>query len=341
MRTRTGWLISLSGLVLAAGMSPSAHAALSDSKYLRDHAETRAFTLGRPTHALPTPDGSAVLFLRARARTPKLELYEFDVPTRQTRLLLKPEDVLNGAEETLSPEEKALRERMRVSVGGFTDFKLSKDGRRILLSLSGKLYVLERTRGGAIRELKTTGGSPLDAKFSPDGQSVSYVLGHDVFVYNLADDKERPVTTGGTEAISHGLAEFVAREEMLRFSGYWWSPDSRSIAYQESDATEVEIWYVADPAKPGETPSPVRYPRPGKANVKVRLGIVAGGRWRDRLGRMGPRALPLSWVGPLGGTWPADLGGPNTRPKRTCLAGGGCPDRPNEHPLDRTRFRVG
>ena len=46
------------------------------------------------------------------------------------------------------------------------------------------------------------------------------------------------------------------------------------IAYQESDAREVEVWYVADPATPGGPPYPARYPRPGKANVRVRLGVV-------------------------------------------------------------------
>jgi dipeptidyl-peptidase-4 len=249
---------------------------LLNTQYLRDHAETRGFTLGRATHAKPTPDGDAVLFLRGRARTPKLELYEFDVRSGQTRLLLTPEDILKGAAEKLSPEEKALRERMRVSVGGFTNFQLSKDGRKILLSLSGKLYVVDRSSGG-VQELKTGTGSLVDPKFSPDGKNISYVLDYDVYVYNLASASERRVTQAGTEQVSHGLAEFVAREEMLRFSGYWWSPDSQSIAYQETDATDVEIWYVADPTKPGETPYPARYPRPGKNNAKVRFGVVPVG----------------------------------------------------------------
>lgn len=268
----------LSAAICTSAMTVSAASPdrpLRNPQYLRDHAETRGFSLGRPTRAQPTPDGRAVLFLRARARTPKLELYEFDVASGETRLLLAPETVLKGAEEKLSPEEKALRERMRISVGGFADFQLSKDGRRILLSLSGKLYVVDRN-SRSIQELKTT-GSPVDPKFSPDGQRVAYVLGHDVFVYDLAADKEQPVTHGGTESLSHGVAEFVAREEMQRFSGYWWSPDSRSIAYQETDSSGVEVWFVADPAKPEVPPFPVRYPRPGKPNVKVRLGVVPVG----------------------------------------------------------------
>src|SRR5262245_35877970 len=108
-----------------------------DASYLRKHAETRGFMLGRPIKPKPTPDGKAVLFLRSEARVPKLKLYEFEVSTGKTRELLSPQKLLQGAEENLSPEEKARRERMRVSVGGFTDYQLSKDGTRILLSLSG------------------------------------------------------------------------------------------------------------------------------------------------------------------------------------------------------------
>src|SRR5205085_1560173 len=131
------------------------------NSYLRDHALTRGFMLGRPTRAKPTPDGKAVLFLRAEARVPKLQLYEFDVATKQTRLLLSPEQLLKGAEENLSPEEKARRERARISVGGFTNYELSRDGARILVSLSGKLYIFERA-SGKVQELKATAGTSLD-----------------------------------------------------------------------------------------------------------------------------------------------------------------------------------
>src|SRR5438093_8596369 len=78
-----------------------------DTSYLKDHAETRGFLLGRPARAKPTPDGKAVLFLRAQPRVPRLRLYEFDVGTGKTRELLTPEDLLHSAEEHLTPEEKA------------------------------------------------------------------------------------------------------------------------------------------------------------------------------------------------------------------------------------------
>jgi dipeptidyl-peptidase-4 len=244
------------------------------NSYLRDHALTRGFMLGRPTRAKPTPDGKAVLFLRSEPRVPKLQLYEFDVASKQTRLLISPEQLLKGVDENLSLEEKARRERARISMGGFTSYELSRDGARILLSLSGKLYVFERT-SGQVQELKTGAGTILDPQLSPDGKLVAYVLDQDVYVFEIAAARERRLTTGGTDLLSHGLAEFVAQEEMDRFHGFWWSPDSKQIVFQETDASEVETWFVADPIHPERPPLPSFYPRPGKANVRVRLGVVS------------------------------------------------------------------
>jgi dipeptidyl-peptidase-4 len=253
-----------------------------DTTFIRDYALTRGFMLGRPGLARATPDGKAVLFLRSPPRSPAMHLFEFDVATKQTRELLTPADILKGAEETLSPEEKARRERMRVTARGFTTFQLSEDGSLLLVQLSGKLYVVNRA-DKKVRELPTGKGTLVDPKFSPDGKNVGYVLDYDVYVMDLESLKERRITTGGTEEVAHGLAEFVAQEEMSRFSGWWWSPDSQWIAYEDADARDVEVWRAADPMKPGTEAHPQRYARPGKNNVKVRLGITnAGGAGEPR-----------------------------------------------------------
>ena len=264
-----GLAVRLSGAELASGP-----AAQEGTGFLRNYAQTRGFSLGRPTRAQPAPDGKTVLFLRSQPRVATLHLFEFDVQTAQTRELLTPEQVLGDAKEVLSPEEKARRERMRVTAGGFTDFQLSRDGSQVLLSLGGKLFVFDR-RTGKTRSLATGDGVVLDPHFSPDGSRVAYVREHDLCVYDLVRNKEKQLTAGGRERLTHGLAEFVAQEEMDRFSGYWWSPDSRSLAYEEADASGVEIWHVSDPAKPGQAGMPSYYPRPGKANVRVRLGIIS------------------------------------------------------------------
>jgi dipeptidyl-peptidase-4 len=274
----------VAGLLTGGLASPSASAdppkgPALDTSFLKLYAETRGFMLGRPQKPKVTPDGKSVLFLRSEAKVPKLKLYEFDIASQKTREILSPELILKGADENVSPEEKARRERQRISVGGFADYHLNTAGTHVLVKLSNTLYVLDRATG-KVQELKAgKDGAIVDPKWSPDGKRVGYVRGFDVYAYDLATDKETAVTTGGTQIKTHGLAEFVAQEEMGRFSGFWWSPDSKFIAYEEADHTGVEQWFVADPLKPDVPPTPQYYPRPGKKNVSVRLGIkpVEGG----------------------------------------------------------------
>jgi dipeptidyl-peptidase-4 len=275
-------------LVCFAGGAVAAEPPM-DTSFLKLYAETRGFMLGRPTKPKITPDGKAVLFLRSEAKSPKNKLFEFDVATGKTRELLSPESLIKGADENLTPEEKARRERQRVSTGGFADFHLDPDGKRVLVKLANTLFVLDRATGKTT-ELKTgKDGAIVDPKWSPDGKLIGYVRGFDVYAYDLAAEKESAVTTGGTQVKTHGLAEFVAQEEMGRHSGFWWSPDSKSIAYEEADHTGVEQWFVADPLKPDSPPTPQYYPRPGKKNVSVRLGVkkLSGGdtvwmSWNER-----------------------------------------------------------
>ncbi|RKH93329.1 S9 family peptidase [Corallococcus sp. AB038B] len=274
------------------------------SSFLRQYAETGRFMNGRPVNARITPDEKSVLFLRTSPTSNVRMLYAFDVASGQTRELLTPEALLKGAEETLSPEEKARRERMRVSARGFTSYNLSEDGTRLLVPLSGRLYVVDRATGKST-ELKTGPGA-IDPRLSPDGKQVAYVREHDVYRVDLAANQEKRVTQGGTEQKTHGLAEFVAQEEMGRFSGYWWSPDAKFIAYAESDTADVEKLTVVDVMHPERPAASFPFPRAGTANAKVRLGItpVTGGKtvWAQWDARKYPYLATVKW----------DKGGPLT-----------------------------
>lgn len=264
--------LTLAVLLPLLAADPPKGAAL-DTSFLKLFAETRGFTLGRPQKPKFPADGKTVLFLRAGPKTPTQTLFEFDIATGKTREILSPASILKGGDEKLTPEEQARRERQRVSTGGFADFHLNPAGTHVLVSLGGKLYVLDRATE-KVTPLQTGPGSLVDPKWSPDGKLIGYVRNHDVCVYDLAAGKESAVTTGGTAIKTHGLAEFVAQEEMGRHSGFWWSPDAKFIAYAEADHTGVEQWHVADPFKPGTPPTPQYYPRPGKKNVSVRLGVI-------------------------------------------------------------------
>ena len=303
MRYLLAALILLSAPVVLAQSKPAAPAVPSGTAFLRELSETRHYNLGRPGRASITPDEKTVYFLRGQPPSGAQTLFAFDVATGQTREVLTPQALLKGAEETLSAEEKARRERMRMVASGFASFELSADGERLRLGLSGRLYVVERA-SGKVTELKT-GPGVIDPQFSPDGRQVAYVRDNDVYRVDLASNTEARVTRGGTPEKTHGLAEFLAQEEMGRFTGFWWSPDSKLIAYEESDTSQVEQFTLLDVMHPEAGAQRFPYPRAGKANAKVRLGLtpVTGGKttWVDWDAEAYPYLASVTWPqkGPL------------------------------------------
>lgn len=282
------------GLLGASLLSTLAGAAEESAslKHFRDLAETRNFTLGRPVSPKITPDGQTVIFLRAMPREPVLRLYELDLGSGRERELLTPAQLLGGTEEQLSADEKARRERQRVSLKGFTSFQLSKDGTQLLVTLSGKLYVVNRGSAGGTTgaDLKVTalpGSGWIDPRFSPDGAFIAAAgADRELHVIDPARGTERAITTGATATIAHGTAEFVAQEEMSRNEGYWWSPDSRTLVVQETDEAQVEVRHVADALHPEVVPTRFFYPRAGSANAVVRLFLLS---------RDGGKTLPVTW----------------------------------------------
>ncbi len=242
--------------------------------FLTEFAETRRYQSGRPGSVTITPDGKTALFLRSEAKDPRQVLYALDLATGAESVLLTPEQVLNGAAETLSVEEKARLERMRVTARGFVSFQTSDDGAKLLVALSGRLYVVDRVSKKVIA-LKTGEGAALDPQFTPDGRAVVYVRHHDVQVLDLATNQERGVTTGGTELEPHGLAEFVAQEEMGRYSGLWLAPDSKHLVYQATNHTGVERFGISDPMHPERDATRFFYPRPGRTNAAVSLFVTS------------------------------------------------------------------
>ena len=239
--------------------------------FLRTFAVTSGFKRGTPERATPTPDGAAVLFLRSGPREPTLALYEMNLLSREVKEIASAERLL-AEPETLSVEEKARRERMRVSGRGITDFEIDPAGARVLFTLSGRIFLLDRATQSA-RPLATP--SPvIDARWSPDGTRIGYVRGHDLYVMDAKSGRETAVTKGGTETKSFGVAEFVAQEELSRTRGYWFSPAGDAMLYAEVDTTDVERLKIVDPGRPERDPVRFAYPRAGKANASVRLHLV-------------------------------------------------------------------
>ncbi|HEY2516187.1 MAG TPA: DPP IV N-terminal domain-containing protein [Polyangiaceae bacterium] len=245
-----------------------------DRTFLRTYSATRAFSRGAPVGSTLTPDGKSVLFLRSAARDKKQSLFELDVASGRARELLAPDALASGSEH-LTQEERARRERMRITANGFTSFELSRDGKTVVVSLSGKLFALDRASGKA-HPIDIGEGAAIDPQISPDGARVAFVQNDDVHVVPVdGRGKASALTRGGTDTKPHGLADFCASEELERYRGFYWSPDSKSLLVEEFDASKLEKLTIADPAHP-ETPADViPYPRAGHTNAVVRFGVVS------------------------------------------------------------------
>jgi dipeptidyl-peptidase 4 len=224
------------------------------------------------------PDGARVTFLRGREDDQNhLDLWEYHVASGQTRLLVDSR-ALGGADERLSDEEKARRERARKAASrGIVEYEFSPDGQRLLFPLGGELHLYDLTRSGAaaVRQITHGGGFATDPKVSPRGRYVSFVRARDLWVIDLESGGEVRLTQDGGGTIGNGVAEFVADEEMDRHTGYWWAPDDSAIAFARIDESAVPIQrrfeVYADRTEVVEQ----RYPAAGQANVMVRLGVIA------------------------------------------------------------------
>ncbi|MBS2024237.1 MAG: DPP IV N-terminal domain-containing protein, partial [Deltaproteobacteria bacterium] len=291
-----------------SGLAPTDNAlSAADAKFLETLSQTKSFTLGRPTGVQMTRDGKTAVFLRALPRKAEQRLFAFELASGQTRELASNESVLGAGDEQLSPEEKARRERMRITARGIVQFELSEDGTLALFQLGGRAWVVP-VAGGKAKEAAgpDAASHPIfDPHLSPDASMVSFVRGGELWVASLAGPMQKQLTSGSSTTLLHARAEYVAQEELSRFQGYWWSPDSKSLVYEEVDNSGVEQLWLQDPGAMFNAVTPMAYPRPGKANAKIRFGIVpaAGGetRWIDHDAKQWEYVSRVTWQpgGPL------------------------------------------
>ncbi|MCZ9349490.1 prolyl oligopeptidase family serine peptidase [Streptomyces mutabilis] len=243
------------------------------------HARTQRFTLGAPRSFTVAPGGSRVAFLRSGSGTDRANaLWLLDVEEGGERVAADPRALLGGAEEHLSPEERARRERSREGGAGIVGYATDSALELASFALSGRLFTAE-LQAGTARELSVP-GPVIDPRPSPDGRHIAYVAQGALRVVGAEGDGDRALAEADGEGVTYGLAEFIAAEEMGRSRGFWWGPDSDRLLVARVDDTPVRRWWISDPAHPDRAPHHVPYPAAGTANADVRLFAVGldGGR---------------------------------------------------------------
>ncbi|KIF76535.1 peptidase S9 [Streptomyces sp. 150FB] len=240
----------------------------------RQYARTQRFTLGAPRAFTVSPDGARVVFLRSSSGTDRanqLWVLDLDGPARavRERAVADPLELLGGAEEDLSAEERARRERTREGAGGIVGYAVDDAVELAAFALSGRLFTAG-LRDGTVSELPVP-GPVLDPRPSPDGRHVAYVADGALRVIGADGRGDRALAEPESGDVTYGLAEFIAAEEMARYRGFWWAPESDRLLVARADTTDVRRWWISDPAHPDRRPTEVAYPAAGTPNAEVRL----------------------------------------------------------------------
>lgn len=227
-----------------------------------------------------SPDGRSLTMLDSADGSLVRQLWVEPVDgSAPRRVMFEPEG--GEREEDLSPEEKLQRERKRERNLGVTQYAWAEQGTRVLVPVRGELWVQDGPDAAPRRLVDAEAGPALDPLLSPDGKRLAWVRDAEVYVLDDVDagGEPRQLTQGarGTGK-TNGLAEYVAQEEMDRHRGFWWSRDGERIAYAEVDETHIPRYRIAHQGA-GEPDAYEEhgYPFAGRANARVRLGVVPRG----------------------------------------------------------------
>jgi dipeptidyl-peptidase-4 len=223
------------------------------------------------------PDGRSVTFLFSERGDLQRDLWSLDLQTGvRARLPSPPAEPVTDA--NVSRAEALRRERQRLRETGITEYAWAEKAMVLLVPMRGTLFRLDGGRWERLTE------GAVDPQISPDGERVCFVRDGEVWCWDHAG--ERRLITGAGPGITHGLAEYIAQEELDRSTGYWVSPDQRSLAFAEVDERHVPGYPIVHQGRAEVEVEEHRYPFAGAANARVRLGTVAVGggapvQWLD------------------------------------------------------------
>ncbi len=224
-----------------------------------------------PRSYLWNPDGSEVTYLSS------------DTEHGQ------PNDIISvnardGAASVLIPANKLApiynapndeRDRDHRARYGQSSYFWSPHGSRMLFDTNGTIWLYDMAKGSAQQGADSGMGSGDDPKFSPDGKLVSFIRDRNLHVLTLEGSHDATLTNTTQDTLLNGMVDWVYDEELNVRSNYFWSPDSKHIAYLQMDEATVPSYPITDWIPTHSTIYQQRYPQPGDPNPGVRVGIVA------------------------------------------------------------------
>ncbi len=218
-----------------------------------------------------SPDGKHLTYLDGG------ELMDVDPATGKTHVLVSAAKMENLNSSNGSERDRDHRQRYNLA-----SYIWAPDSTHILFDSNGRLWLYDLRNGVGV-EMGFSGLlSGDDPKFSPDNSSISFIKDHGLAVIPLREPgtptipiapAPNPSSVDG-QIFLNGEVDWVYEEELDVRSNYFWSPDSKKIAYLQMNETQVPRYPLTDWIPSHATVDWQRYPQPGDPNPEVHLGVV-------------------------------------------------------------------
>jgi dipeptidyl-peptidase 4 len=259
-----------SSLLIAQTIAPSAP---QDQKALTiEDMFKPGGILGRgPENVQWSPDGAKVSFVQRDDSGEHGELYYVDVATGKSAVLVASDKLA-----TLAPPTSAIKDERKKEAAqrySIAAYHWSPDSRHLLFDSMGQLWLYSLDSGTAV-QVTSNSEESADPKFSPDGNRISYVRKHNLYVRPVAGGNERQLTKDGSDNLLNGEVDWVYEEELYSRSNYFWSPDGKQIVFLQMNEKDVPTYPITDWTSTHATVDQEKYPQPGDPNPIVRLAVV-------------------------------------------------------------------
>lgn len=169
---------------------------------------------------------------------------------------------------------------------------LSPNGDAFFMTTDGVPTLYEFTPNGAAllgQRPQVKGTNPT---FSPDGNLVAFTRDGNLYVGPKANaDAAKPLTKDGSALILNGQLDWVYEEEVYGrgdTKGYWWSPDSKYIAFLRIDDRPLKPFPIIDHLPRQQFVETWYYPLAGDPNPLITLWVVPVD------GKTPPKAIELT-----------------------------------------------
>ncbi len=112
------------------------------------------------------------------------------------------------------------------------------------------------------------------ATFSPDGTKIGYLKDNNLFYFDLQSRSTVQVTSDGKKnCIINGSTDWVYEEEFEFTKAFFWSPDSRYLAFYRFDETDVPEYNMQKWQGIYPIDYRFKYPKAGEKNAKVEIKV--------------------------------------------------------------------